>query len=438
MENHQRKTEYVEFWSLYERLNTLTEWGLLQSEYGCGKEVAAIREQMDRALTEAEKAMQGLTPDPVLKAQEPDEYEAIRALCPGGNTPARKIPDLEERMSGAVLGRFAGCTLGVPVEGWDIDRMKDLAAYTGMPFPPKDYWTQAETPWGVQYGRDRRVNYTRDGINGVPVDDDITYTILGLLILEKYGFDFTTADVGAYWKEYLPCACTAEKVALENLRAGIAAEHAAEKNNPYAQWIGADIRADGFAYAAAGDPALAASLGYRDAYLTHRRNGIYGEMFFAAAEAAAFVVNDPVEAIRMGLREIPRECALALDVAWALEKGPSIRSYEEARQAVDERFGAMSKVHTNNNACLTIFGLFLGGGDFTETISNVVAMGMDNDCTAATAGSIVGAIVGEKGIPAHWTAGFHDQVRTYIDGVPSLSIRDVTERFVRLTRSRLD
>ena len=179
-------------------------------------------------------------------------------------------------------------------------------------------------------------------------------------------------------------------------------------------------------------------MGYRDAYLTHRRNGIYGEMFFAAAEAAAFVVNDPVEAIRMGLREIPRECALALDVAWALEKGPSIRSYEEARQAVDERFGAMSKVHTNNNACLTIFGLFLGGGDFTETISNVVAMGMDNDCTAATAGSIVGAIVGEKGIPAHWTAGFHDQVRTYIDGVPSLSIRDVTERFVRLARSRLD
>ena len=62
MENHQRKTEYVEFWSLYERLNTLTEWGLLQSEYGCGKEVAAIREQMDRALTEAEKAMQGLNP----------------------------------------------------------------------------------------------------------------------------------------------------------------------------------------------------------------------------------------------------------------------------------------------------------------------------------------------------------------------------------------
>ena len=60
------------------------------------------------------------------------------------------LPDVYKRQ---VLGRFAGCTLGVPVEGWDIDRMKDLAAYTGMPFPPKDYWTQAEIPWGVQYGR---------------------------------------------------------------------------------------------------------------------------------------------------------------------------------------------------------------------------------------------------------------------------------------------
>lgn len=437
MDHKRAETQYVDFWPLYTRLNTLTEWGLLQSEYGCGKEVAAIREKLDRALTEAEAAMEGLVPDPVLRAREPDDYASIRALCPGGNSPAREIPDLEERMSGAVLGRFAGCTLGVPVEGWPIPRMKELAKYAGMEFPPRHYWTAVECPWGVQYDTDRRIAYTRDGMDGVPVDDDITYTILGLLILEKYGFDFTTADVGAYWKAHLPVACTAEKVALENLKAGIPAERAAEKGNPYAQWIGADIRADGFAYAAAGDPALAASLGYRDAYLTHRRNGIYGEMLFAAAEAAAFVVNDPLEAIRMGLREIPRECALALDVAWALEKGPSLHHYEEARQAVDERFAGMHNVHTNNNACLTIFGLFLGGGDFTETIANVVAMGLDNDCTAATAGSIVGAVVGEKGIPAHWTERFHDQVRTYIDGAPSLSIRDVTERFVRLARSRL-
>lgn len=76
------------------------------------------------------------------------------------------------------------------------------------------------------------------------MDDDITYTLLDLLILEAHGFDFTTADVGRMWIERLPCACTAEDVALRNLKAGIPAAEAADRDNPFCQWIGADIRAD--------------------------------------------------------------------------------------------------------------------------------------------------------------------------------------------------
>lgn len=433
-----KKEEYVDFGPLVGRVQMLGLLGLQQSEFGAGAEVAAIRDLLAQAVSEAEQKMRSLKADGAFAACEPDGYEQIRSLCPGGNSPAGRIPDLEDRMSGAVLGRFIGCTLGVPVESWSIPNMRALAEAAGREFPPRDYWSIVERPWGVQYGRDRRENYTRDGMHGVPVDDDITYTILGLLILEKYGFDFTTADVGAYWKEALPVACTAEAVALENLKKGVSAEEAIGTDNPYLQWIGADIRADGFAYAAAGDPALAASLGYRDACLTHRRNGIYGEMFFAAAEAAAFTVRDPLEAIRLGLREIPATCALAEDIRWALAVCPDLKNYEEARNLVDSRFGAMHGVHTNNNACLTVFGLALGKGDFTETVGMTVAMGRDNDCTAATAGSILGAIVGEKGIPKHWTARFEDQVRTYINGVPSLSIRDVTARFLKLAESRLD
>jgi len=56
-------------------------------------------------------------------------------------------------------------------------------------------------------------------------------------------------------------------------------------------------------------------------------------------------------------------------------------------------------------------------------------MGLDNDCTAATAGSIVGAIVGKDGVPKHWYAPFNDKVRTYMNGVPELSITDVLNRF---------
>lgn len=68
------------------------------------------------------------------------------------------------------------------------------------------------------------------------MDDDITYTLLGLLILEAHGFDFATADVGRMWLERLPCACTAEDVALRNLKAGIPAAEAADRDNPFCQW----------------------------------------------------------------------------------------------------------------------------------------------------------------------------------------------------------
>ena len=134
-------------------------------------------------------------------------------------------------MSGAVLGRFAGCTLGCRWKAGPspYERAGEIR---GDGIPSAALLTAVECPWGVQYDTDRRIAYTWDGMDGVPVDDDITYTILGLLILEKYGFDFTTADVGAYWKAHLPVACTAEKVALENLKAGIPRSGRRKKETP--------------------------------------------------------------------------------------------------------------------------------------------------------------------------------------------------------------
>lgn len=92
------------------------------------------------------------------------------------------------------------------------------------------------------------------------MDDDITYTTPGLLILEKYSFEFTTTDIGEYWKEHLPYACTAEITALDNLKNGMDAVHAAKRNSPYCQWIGADFRADCFEFSSAGNPHQAAKL----------------------------------------------------------------------------------------------------------------------------------------------------------------------------------
>ncbi len=269
----------------------------------------------------------------------------------------------------------------------------------------------------------------------MPVDDDTTYTVLGLLILEQFGPDFTTADVAAVWSKLVTIAFTAEDVALRNLKAGVDPSRAGEVNNPYQEWIGADIRSDPWGYAAPGWPEKAAELAYRDAYLTHRRNGIYGAMFFAATIAAAFALDDPLEAIRVGLGEIPSECRLANDIRWALRTAPKLKDWRDARSRVVKRFEGMDTTHTNNNACLTVFGLALGHGDFTQTIGQTVAMGFDNDCTAATAGSILGATLGIEGVPAHWWRPFRNRIRTYLPGYEQLRTHDILARFERCAKS---
>ena len=405
----------------------------LKHEYGATG-IAPILGRAERDLRAALARLKKRPIDKALATKEPNRLDAIRRLRPGG--PRRLWPSFDratylERVEGALLGRFAGCTLGAPVEFWPIERMRALAEENGDAFPPVDYWRRVPDPKTLRYQLSPREAYTRTKMDGVPVDDDLAYTLLGLLIVEDFGPDFTVRHVGKAWVKYLPYACTAEREALANLRAGVSAEKAAEKNNPYCEWIGADIRSDPWGYLAPGYPERAAAMAHHDATVSHRRQGIYGEMYFSAVIAAAFAVDDPVEALRIGLSEIPRNCALAKALRWALRVAPKIRNYRHARDAMEAKFKGMGRVHTINNACLTLWGVTIGGTDFTRVIGETVAMGMDNDCTAATAGSIVGAVLGKKGIPAKWTRRFNNTVHSYLIGKRRFTISGLVRRFAK-------
>jgi ADP-ribosylglycohydrolase len=402
-------------------INLLNEYAKLKHEYGA-EGVADIISETDSFLQEQLKKMTSLAVSEKLSANEPDDLREIKKL----RTPAeRKLwTSFDEslyadRLKGAFYGRVSGCILGAAVEFWSIDEMESWAKWIGDEFPNRHYWSKSKNPNAVHYGVNPTYDFTLEGINGVPVDDDITYTLLGLLIAEDCGLDFNTEDVGKCWLKYLPYACTAEDIALRNLKKGISADKCGEIDNPYVQWIGADIRSDPFGYLAPGLPEKAAEMAYYDAYISHRRNGIYGEMFFSAAIAAAFAVNDPFEAINKALCEIPKDSLLYKDVSWALNIKNTVRDYRHARELVDSYFEGMSGVHTNNNAALVIFGLQLGSGDFTKTIGNTVAMGLDNDCTGATAGSLFGACYGIGSIDKIWYEKFNNKIHSYLIVQPS-------------------
>jgi ADP-ribosylglycohydrolase len=424
---------YPELPNLNKLVDKIICYSQLKHEYGV-KNISRILKKAEKSLNYIINDIKKLKIDKELTKKEPNDLKSIKKLRPDGPRRLWKTINKEtylDKLEGALLGRFAGCTLGAPVEFWDIEKMKLLAKENNTNFPPKDYWTYVPFPYQKRYQKSPIESYTRNKMDGVPVDDDIVYTILGLLIIENYGLDFHTNDVGKAWLKFLPYACTAEAVALENLKNGINPLKSGEINNPYCEWIGAYIRSDPWGYIAAGWPEKAAEMAYRDAFISHRRQGIYGEMFFSAVISSAFVVDNPIEAIKIGLSEIPKDCALTKSIKWALDVSPEIKNYEQAREKMEKKFKGMNKVHTINNACLTIWGLTIGDTDFTKVIGETVAMGMDNDCTAATAGSIIGAILGKKAIPKHWYEGFNNKVYTYLNGKEEITITELVDRFFR-------
>ncbi len=424
-----RLFEYPEAVGGWER--KINAYAQQKVEFGASGVAGKVAE-IEALLKEKVAELDALANDAELAQAEPDDLAAIRSLRPAGR---RRIwsslpEDFRERLEGSWLGRCAGCTLGSIVEGWSVERMERWAEYLGDEYPLVDYWSVAEQPHNRKYESSLREDFTSAKMDGVPTDDDLNYTLLGLMILEEYGLDFSTDDLGEAWIKYLPFAFTAEGIALDNLRAGVPPMQAAEVGNPFLNWIGADIRSDPWAYAAPGWPEKAAEFAHRDAFVSHRRNGIFAAMYFSAAISAAFAVNDPVEALQIGLEEIPADCLLAREVRWALDKAPSIANYRDAAAAIEERYPNMGGAHAINNTVLTIWGLTVGGDDYSKVIGETVAMGKDNDCTAATAGSIWGAVYGKSAIPKHWYKNFNNKVHTFLYHQSAFAIDDVIDRFV--------
>ena len=369
-------------------------------------------------------------------ADEPTGLEEILAAA-GRATSAHSAPVpresvLAERIRAGWFGRAAGCLLGKPVEKIQREGIREILDSNGS-WPLSDYITEVgipadllrKYPWNKHSGRES----LRENIVCMAEDDDLNYTMLNLFVLESAGRDFTTGHVAGAWLSLVPVLSTftAERVAYRNLLGGIVPPATASHRNPYREWIGAQIRGDVFGWICPGKPEDAARHAYRDASLSHVRNGIYGEMFVAAMVAAACAVNDPAEVIRAGLRVIPPGSRLAQAVRFAM--GLKESTWEGAVDRLYERFGRHHWVHSINNAALVTAALVYGNGDYGRSICNVVMGGWDTDSNGATVGSVAGTMLGK--VPDPWTAPLNDTVRSSLKGFDRSSIGQLAERTTR-------
>lgn len=389
--------------------------------------------------------------------REPSGLAEIRRLRPDGprKLDARWSPaEWRDKFNGAWLGRSVGCALGKPLEYWDYLYGKD-----GRPgWQNIELWFQGADAWPItgytpehsraeaEYGLGLSgwsFASTRETIRYMESDDDIRYTILGLMLLEQKGLDWDSWDIGKLWHANLTYSqvCTAETQAYMNFSQETSHLHGEKPLdwplrqervrmhlNPYREWIGAAIRADGLAYGAAGYPELAAELGWRDASFSHVKNGIYGEMLNAAMISAAFAEQDSERILQIGLSEIPRTSRLASDVNRGIDIGQKAKSERELVSAIWDEFSHYDPVHTNNNAALVAASLVYGGNDFEKTVITSVYGGMDTDCNGATVGSIMGAKLGASQLPSSWTAPLNDTLYADLPGFHPIAISECAER----------
>jgi ADP-ribosylglycohydrolase len=410
-----------------------------REEEGC--DVAELRQEGDALVADESVAaatwrdflsrLAELEPRPDFGYCEPSALDEIRAARPEGVRRmelTRSGEQLHDRILGAWLGRCAGCMLGKPVEGQSKENIEALLKHAGE-YPLGDYFPIIDNvPEGLRY-RDPGDPCLGPNINHGVRDDDTDYTILGLHALQTYGADITSRQVAEVWLSRLPYhqVYTAERVAYRNLVNEIWPPESGRVDNPYREWIGAQIRCDGWAYCAPGRPEKAAEFAHRDAVVSHVKNGIYGEMYFAAVIAAALTGDDLIGCLAIGLTEIPKQSRLAEAVsdtmAWCAEDDDWLTTWDR----IMAKYGHYHPVHTINNAALVIMGLLHARGDFGRCISIAVMGGLDTDCNGATAGSVMGALLGAQALPASWVDPLNDRLRSIIVGFADNRISELAQ-----------
>jgi len=371
---------------------------------------------------------------------EPDDLPSIRALRNRSEAEEKKpVPvgeELYDKIYGAWLGRIAGCLLGKPIEGIRTEELHPILKESDN-FPMHRYIRSSDLT-------EERIAATKyplkgrcfaDTVEAMPVDDDTNYVVLAQVLIDKYGRDFTSDDVMRVWVDYQSknAYCTAERVAYVNFVKGFRPPFSARYKNPYREWVGAQIRGDYFGYINPGNPEKAAEMAWRDASISHIKNGIYGEMFVAAMIAEAAVQNDIEKILLAGLNEIPKTSRLHEAISEIISDYKKGMNKEAAFAGIHARWDEHIPhdwCHTISNAEIVAASLLYGQGDLGASICMAVETGFDTDCNGATVGSILGMRNGAWSIDHEWTKPFNDLLDTSIFGVGRVKLSEMARKTI--------
>ncbi len=310
---------------------------------------------------------------------------------------------LYDKIYACWLGKNIGGTLGTPVEG----RMEVM-----------------NLTW-----------YPKLDPNGALPNDDLDLQLLNLHAIEQYGVRLTATDIAAEWTEHCYFPWDEYGHAGTAMRLGFKPPFSGMFDNHFTDCMGCPIRSEIWAAIAAGNPQLACYFAWQDAVVDHAGGeGVFGEIFNAALEAAAYESDDVPALIREALTYIPATSRVHGAVSLILSEYEKGTDLLDARAAVLAAFGSHNFTNAPQNIAFGLAGL-LWGKNFEDAILKVVNLGYDTDCTVATCGAIWGILYGTAGIDKKWAAPIGDliQVSAAIRGFRApANLDELTRRCLKI------
>ena len=315
---------------------------------------------------------------------------------------------LADKILGCWMGKNIGGTLGTPFEG-----TKEM--------PEIDFYTE--------------------NLNGEPLaNDDLDLQLIWLFAAEEKGiYHLNPRILAEYWVNYEGAPMGEYRNCIANIANGLYPPLSGSCNNSALHWSnGAWIRSEIWACIFPGSPDEAARCAYMDSCCDHDGEGIWAEVFTASLESAAFVESDLNKAIAVALGRIAPDCRIAASVRKAQELYRSKVEFTASRQAIVEFNSDTGYFQAPQNIGFVVLALLYGEGDFGRTLCLAVRCGDDTDCTAATAGAIMGIISGRKALPEKCCTPIGEKIITKcISGfgmpVPG-TLSELTRRTVAVAR----
>jgi len=299
---------------------------------------------------------------------------------------------LLDKIKGGWAGQVIGCTFGGPTE----------FRFPGAMIP--DYQT---IPWDASLVAAR---FERSP----GLYDDIYMDLTFVDVMAREGID---APAESHARAFAAAGYPlwhANQAARYNVLNGLMPPASGHwLNTPHADDIDFQIEADFAGLMSPGLVNAAAEIADRVGHIMNFGDGWYGGVYVAALYSLAFVSDDVERVVVEALKVLPAESGFARcvrDVVAAYRADPS--DWKKAWLAVESRWAEdigcpdfvfrPGNIDARVNGAYVVIGLLYGRGDFGRTLEIATRCGQDSDCNPASAGGVLGTMLGYSGIPAVW------------------------------------